>query len=41
MYDYTGTPPGMGDTFFQYVFDAQGAGLVDGTDQDAVRGAGE
>jgi hypothetical protein len=33
MYDYTGTPPGMGDTFFQYVFDAQGAGLVDGTDR--------
>ena len=31
MYDYTGTPPGMGDTFFQYVFDAQGQGLVDGT----------
>lgn len=31
MYDYTSTPPGYGDTFFQYVFDAQGAGLVDGT----------
>lgn len=30
MYDYTSTPPGMGDTFFQYVFDAQGAGLTDG-----------
>lgn len=29
MYDYT-IPPGYGDTFFQYVFDAQGQGLVDG-----------
>lgn len=32
MYDYK-TPPGVGDTFFQYVFDTQGAGLVDGTDR--------
>jgi len=31
MYDYI-VPPGMGDTFFQYVFDAQGAGLADSTD---------
>lgn len=36
MYDYQGTPPGMGDTFFQYVFDAQGAGLVDGTTRNQL-----
>ena len=36
MYDYTGIPPGMGDTFFQYVFDAQGAGLVDGTTRNQL-----
>lgn len=36
MYDYTGTPPGMGDSFFQYVFDAQGAGLVDGTTRNQL-----
>jgi hypothetical protein len=29
MYDYR-VPDGFGDTFFQYVFDAQGAGLADG-----------
>jgi len=32
MYDYK-VPPGVGDTFFQYVFDAQSAGLVNGTDR--------
>lgn len=36
MYDYRGTPNGMGDTFFQYVFDAQGAGLVDGTTRNQL-----
>lgn len=36
MYDYMGTPPGMGDTFFQYVFDAQGVGLVDGTTRNQL-----
>ena len=36
MYDYQGTPPGMGDTFFQYVFDAQGQGLVDGTTRNQL-----
>jgi hypothetical protein len=36
MYDYQGTPPGMGDTFFQYVFDAQGQGLVDGTTRNRL-----
>lgn len=31
LYDYTGTPPGWGDTFFQYVFDAQdNPGVTDG-----------
>jgi len=30
MYDYQ-TPPGYGDTFFQYVFDAQGQSLTNGT----------
>jgi len=30
MYEYQ-VPQGRGDTFFQYVFDAQGQGLVDGT----------
>src|SRR3972149_776760 len=29
MYDYK-TPPGYGDTFFQYVYEAQEAGLTDG-----------
>ncbi len=36
MYDYRGTPTGMGDTFFQYVFDAQNAGLVDGTTRNQL-----
>lgn len=30
MYEYR-VPPGVGDTFFQYVFDAQGQGLTDAT----------
>lgn len=36
MYDYSSTPPGYGDTFFQYVFEAQGAGLVDATDRNQL-----
>lgn len=36
MYDYTSTPRGMGDTFFQYVFDAQNEGLVDGTTRNQL-----
>ena len=35
MYDYI-TPPGFGDTFFQYVFDAQTAGLVNGQSYNQV-----
>lgn len=35
MYDYS-TPAGYGDTFFQYVFDAQGAGLTDTTDRNQL-----
>ncbi len=30
MYEYT-TPPGFGDTFYQYVYDAQGQGLSNGS----------
>lgn len=35
MYEYS-IPPGVGDTFFQYVFDAQGSGLVNGTDRNQL-----